>query len=82
METAQREREQQREVAAQRQLAVACFLPCGRRWELLGLASGLPKCAPASRLATSSSPASDRDTDLDRLLEELEEDATSPLYFG
>ena len=57
-------------------LAAAFFLPCGR--ELLGPASGLPKLALASWVATSSETPSDRATDLDRLLEELEEDAAMP----
>ena len=68
-------------VGARRRVVVAFFLPCGRR-ELLGPASGLPKLVPASWVATSSEAPSDRATDLDRLLEELEEDATMPpLYF-
>ena len=69
-------------VGARRRVAVAFFLSCGRR-ELLGPASGLPKIVPASWVATSSEAPSARATDLDRLLEELEEDATTPpLYFG
>ena len=69
-------------VGARRRLTVAFFLPCGR-WELLGPASELPKLVPASWVATSSEASSDRATDLDRLLEELEEDVTTPpLYFG
>ena len=64
------------------ELAVAFFFPCGRR-ELLGPASGLPKLVLANWVATSSEAPLDRVTDLDRLLKELEEDATmSPLYFS